>query len=329
MLGICDLVRMPKKIFNIRIKRAEIFIAVLIIVLLARSFFYQNIYDVIFNISVLFLVAGFSILFVVSAKEDARDHDVITDLNKKLEDSNAELKKLDEAKSEFISIASHQLRAPMTAIKGYVSLLSEGTFGKLSAGQMEALHKIFILCERIVVLIDDLLNLSRIESGKMWYDFENADLIKIAKDVVTEFSPQIEKKKLDLVMNDKFTGTMPEVMADPDKIRQVFINLINNAVQYTDKGGVEINFYKRTENNVDYAGVEVRDTGRGIDASDLDRIFVKFVRGERTRKSYTEGSGLGLYVAKKIVEDHKGKIYVKSDGPEKGSCFFVEIPVAK
>src|SRR3989338_5374864 len=220
---------MPKKIFNIRIKRAEIFIAVLIIVLLARSFFYQNIYDVIFNISVLFLVAGFSILFVVSAKEDARDHDVITDLNKKLEDSNAELKKLDEAKSEFISIASHQLRAPMTAIKGYVSLLSEGTFGKLSAGQMEALHKIFILCERIVVLIDDLLNLSRIESGKMWYDFENADLIKIAKDVVTEFSPQIEKKKLDLVMNDKFTGTMPEVMADPDKIRQVFINLINNA----------------------------------------------------------------------------------------------------
>lgn len=320
---------MPKKIFNTRITRADLFITLLNLVLLGKALLSQNFNDALFNYSTFLLTTGFGILLVYSIREEHVDHEKIAELNRRLEISNAELKKLDEAKSDFISIASHQLRAPMTAIKGYVSLFSEGIFGKLSAGQMEALHKIFVLCEKIVVMIDDLLNLSRIESGKMWYSFEIVDLIKVVGDVVTEFTPAIEKKKLGLALKDNFSGVMPAVKADPDKLRHVFINLINNAVQYTDKGGIEIGFYKTAHDKTDYAGVEIKDTGKGLDASDLERIFAKFVRGERTRKSYTEGSGLGLYVAKKIVEDHNGRIFAKSDGPDKGSSFFVEIPAVK
>ena len=121
----------------------------------------------------------------------------------------------------------------------------------------------------------------------------------------------------------------PYVLADVDKIHQVILNLLDNALRYTDRGGAEIRFYQTNIDEKPYLGMIVEDSGRGIDPEDLAHLFTKFTRSERTRKLYTEGSGLGLYVAKKVIEDHNGRIYATSGGVGKGSSFFVELPIVE
>jgi signal transduction histidine kinase len=240
-----------------------------------------------------------------------------------LQKAYEELKKLDDAKSEFISIASHQLRTPLTAIKGYISMILENTYGKLIVKMRGPLENVYASNERLLKLVNDLLNVSRIESGKLEFKQEKTSIEKIISGVVGDLTLQAGNKNLYL----KFEApkvSLPEITIDGEKIRQALLNIVDNAIKYTQKGGVTI---KVKTNNNKYC-VQITDTGEGMTQDEISGLFESFSRGKAGNKLWTEGSGLGLYVAKKFIEMHKGKIWTESEGKGKGSTFFIELPIA-
>ncbi len=240
-----------------------------------------------------------------------------------LKNANEELKKLDQAKSDFISIASHQLRTPLTVIKGYGSMMLEGSFGKMSEPIEENLQKIYDSNERLITLVEDLLNISRIESGRLQFNWEIGQLEEMVSSVVEELKPNATKKGLSFKYTAPATP-LPAVKLDKTKLRQVAINLIDNAIKYTEKGGLIVTLIKEA----DKLKFCVADTGMGISQEGLPNLFKKFSRGEQTSIIHTEGTGLGLYVGKMMVEAHGGNIWAESEGEKKGSKFCFEIPIS-
>lgn len=243
---------------------------------------------------------------------------------KSLREANIRLQQLDQAKSEFISLASHQLRTPLSAIKGYISMMIEGSWGKVSKEQKENLEKVYHSNERLINLVEDLLTVSRIESGRLEFSYSLTSLQELTESVIDELKPFVEKKNLYLKYN-KPKKPLPKVNIDQLKIRQVIQNLISNASQYTEQGGMTINLNSR-DNKVIFS---IQDTGIGISEEDKMTLFEKFSRGKGASKAYTEGTGLGLYLAAKLIQAHKGRIWVESKGKGKGSTFYFELPVGK
>ncbi|MFH0840488.1 MAG: ATP-binding protein [bacterium] len=235
--------------------------------------------------------------------------------------ANVELKKLDKAKSEFISIASHQLRTPLTVIKGYASMMLDGSFGEIDPKIRENIKKIFDSNERLIGLVEDLLNVSRIESGRLKFDFEKCQLEDIIASVVEELTPNVQAQGLYIKFKQP-TG-LPAMLIDKRKIRQVIMNMIDNSVKYTKLGGINLELTQHG----DVLHFCITDTGMGISPTDLPNLFKKFSRGEDTSIVHTEGTGLGLYVGKQMVEAHGGKIWAESEGNGKGSKFCFELPV--
>jgi signal transduction histidine kinase len=236
--------------------------------------------------------------------------------------ANERLKQLDAAKSEFISIASHQLRTPLTIIKGYISMMLEGNFGRLTKRELEPLKKVYLSNERLIRLVENLLNISRIESGRLQFVFQSMQIEGLVSDVVTELSGNAKKKGIKL--NLKMPRTpLPPVKADEEKLRQVVMNLIDNAIKYTDRGRVDV--------SVALVNGQVRvcvaDTGMGIAPEDLPNLFKKFSRGSGTSLVHTEGTGLGLFVARKMIEAHGGRIWAESKGEGQGAKFCFQLPV--
>ena len=230
--------------------------------------------------------------------------------------ANKKLKKLDAAKSEFISIASHQLRTPLTIIKGYISMMLEGAFGKLSQEELAPLEKVYESNERLIQLVENLLNISRIESGRLQFNFTTMQLEDIADSVTEEMAASAKKKGLRLDYKQP-SKLLPMVKIDEEKIRQVIINLIDNAIKYTKQGGITVKL-EQTGNNIQFC---VSDTGMGISQEDLSNLFKKFSRGKGVSTVHTEGTGLGLYVSKMMIEAHQGKVWCESEGEGRGSRF--------
>lgn len=242
-----------------------------------------------------------------------------------LREANAELKKLDEAKSEFISIASHQLRTPLTVIKGYASMILEGDMGKLPAGAIEdSMKKIYESNERLIALVEDLLNISRIESGRMKYDFVEENLESVVDSVIDELQMNAKAKNLYLKY-DKPTVPTSKIKLDKMKLRQVAMNIIDNALKYTPTGGVTVKLFEQGDRVL----MTVTDTGMGINPADLPHLFKKFTRGENSATVHTEGTGLGLYVGKMMIEEHGGTIRAESAGDNQGSTFTIELPLVR
>lgn len=241
---------------------------------------------------------------------------------KKLKKAYEELKVLDKAKSEFISMASHQLRTPLTILKGYVSMILEGDFGKISKKVKEKLFNIFQSNERLIRLVNELLNISRIELGKMELKEEVVQIENLIQSCCDEVKIQVEKKKLKLTWQ-KFKNPLPKIKVDPFKIRQVVLNLIDNALKYTKSGEIKI----KAEKINSFLQISIKDTGEGLAKEEQKNIFKGFVRGRAGVSCWTEGAGLGLYVAKKYLELYQGKIWAESEGIGKGSTFYIEIPI--
>ena len=243
---------------------------------------------------------------------------------RELRSANAELKKLDEAKSEFISIASHQLRTPLTVIKGYSSMMIEGSFGSIPDPIMLNIKKIFESNERLIALVEDLLNISRIESGRLQFNFEVCQLEDLVANVVEELKVNVDTKGLFLSFKPP-AKPLAKVKIDKAKIRQVIINIIDNAIKYTSVGGITVVVSQKD----DLVRFIVVDTGIGISHEDMPYLFKKFSRGEGISVVHTEGTGLGLYVGKMMVEEHGGRIWAQSEGDDKGATFGFELPIAK
>ncbi|MDD4304587.1 MAG: ATP-binding protein [Patescibacteria group bacterium] len=239
--------------------------------------------------------------------------------NMELKDANIHLKKLDQAKSEFLSIASHQLRTPLTGIKGYLSMIIEGDYGKVPDRLLKIIKEVFEAGDRMSRLVNVFLNVSRIESGRLKLDFSEVDIASVIDRCIKDLESNAKKKNIVLNFKDSRSDDKKDkkINADPDKLKDTILNLIDNAIKYTEKGSVVVEL-SNDKNNVI---VKIKDTGIGLSDSEIDRLFSKFSRGDDSAKINTDGSGLGLYIARKIVEAHDGKIWVESEGKGKGSTF--------
>lgn len=266
--------------------------------------------------------AVFGILLARSVKREIQRRQEMERLKNELETAYAKLKEIDQAKTDFLSMASHQLRSPLTVVKLGIGALLDGTFGDLKdKRQFDALNKMLESANRLINLIGDYLNVSRIELGKMQYNFQLADISKLAKDIVEEYQPRADVKKLKLSFSA--SKAIPQVKFDDEKMRHVITNLVDNAIKYTLKGSIKVQCDKKDKEIV----VSIKDTGLGLSVEDMQVVFQKFRRAQggnlrRREGEPIEGSGLGLHVAKMFVEKHGGRIWAESEGRGKGSTFF-------
>lgn len=224
---------------------------------------------------------------------------------------------------DFLALFSHQLRTPLSIIKGYVAMLLDGTFGKLDNAKKQAFEKIYVANERMVRLVNDFLDLPRIHVGTMTYNLERISLPELLSHAVAEARLQADIKQLPVAWLPP-SGKLPKVIADRENLLQVFSNILDNAIKYSNKGEIKIKLTRRGGSLV----VAISDQGIGILKGELPGLFNKFMRGHDLRKLYREGRGLGLYIARRIMEGHGGRIWAESRGRGKGSTFFVSLPIA-
>ena len=330
------------KAFDIKLIGAQALVIALVILVGSQFFFANNTTSMVLTGVTLALSLGFGYFLIRSVKLEVERKEQLQKMTDSLAQANDQLRILDNAKTEFISIASHQLRTPVTAIKGFASLLIEGSYGEVSSAVQGALEKVYISSERLANLIEDLLNVSRIESGRLTFEFANASVEKVLKELYENFLLIAKSKKLylDLKLPEI---PMPEIKMDAGKIRELISNFIDNALKYTEKGGATISAEMRESGAVidekgfvkegekaPYGGViriTVSDTGIGVPKEEIPFLFRKFSRGKDTSRLHVGGTGLGLFVGKAIADAHHGATWVESDGAGKGSRFIIEIPI--
>lgn len=237
---------------------------------------------------------------------------------------NSRLHQLDKLKDDFVSIASHELRTPMTAIRSYAWMALNRSDVTLSEKMKKYLQRTLVSTERLINLVNDMLNVSRIESGRL----EIAPVVLDLQNLIGEVLIEIDAKAKEKNLNVSMTKTqVPKVFADPNKVHQVLLNLLGNSLKFTkESGNITIEFL----NDGYFLEVSVKDDGVGISKEDLDRLFKKFSRLDNSyiAASSTGGTGLGLFICKSLVELMKGKIWVKSEGENKGSTFVFTLPIA-
>ena len=231
-------------------------------------------------------------------------------------------REVDKAKTEFVSLASHQLRTPLSAINWFAEMLISDEAGHLTKEQKKYLHEIYNGNQRMVSLVNALLDVSRIELGTLAIEPEPIYFEKISDSVISEQAQEIKKKKLKI--SKIYGNNLPKIKADPKLIRIVYQNLISNSIKYTPSGGT-ITISISTKGK--YLLSEVADTGYGIPKEEQDKIFTKLFRADNVREKVSDGTGLGLYIVKSIVEQSKGKIWFKSE-ENKGAKFYFTIPLA-
>lgn len=241
---------------------------------------------------------------------------------KELSEALEQIQQISKRKTDFISAVSHELRTPLTSIKGYASILLAGKLGDIPLAVKERLEKINHHSDDLTKLINDLLDIARIESGKVELTLESLELPDLTNDVLDLLNPQIKEKQLQVKLS--FPGPLAAVKADRHQLERVLINLLSNAIKFTPaSGSISIEARK-----VDGAlEVRISDTGIGIPAKDLGHMFEEFYRSENAINEQVKGTGLGLSLVKSIIAAHKGKIWVESQ-MNKGTTFTFTLPIA-
>ena len=235
--------------------------------------------------------------------------------------SNARLKRLDETKDEFLSMASHQLRTPLTSIKGYLSMMLEGDIGKTTPMQNKVLGEAYSSSERMVHLIHDFLNVSRLQTGKFMLELEQTDVARVIEEEVKSLGRVAKSRDMEIKFTNK-AGELSMVL-DDNKIRQVVMNYIDNAIYYSHPESViKVELLKQSDNVV----LKVKDTGIGVPKIEQAHLFGKFFRATNARKQRPDGTGVGLYLAKKVIVAHGGNVLFESK-PGKGSTFGFTLPI--
>ena len=245
----------------------------------------------------------------------------IDEATKELRFSNRQLQRLDEAKNEFISMASHQLRTPLTSIKGYLDMMLEGDLGKISPTQRAVLREAFSSSERMVRLINDFLNVSRLQTGKFTIDKQSVDIAQILRDEVSLLKVVADQRSVEMVL--KIDKKIPSLAVDSEKIRQVMLNMIDNAIYYSNPHKKVVITLKSSGKMIEFS---VKDSGIGVPKLEQANLFGKFFRGTNAKKRRPDGTGVGLFLAKKVILSHDGEMIFESE-EGKGSTFGFKLPV--
>ncbi|MFA7286109.1 MAG: HAMP domain-containing sensor histidine kinase [Patescibacteria group bacterium] len=230
---------------------------------------------------------------------------------------------ISQMKSEFISIAAHQLRTPLSAVKWTMKMLGDGDIGPLSQEQRDFLDRGYKVNERMIRLVGDLLNVARIEEGRFGYVFQATDMLDYLEKAIERFRVEAAAHGVSLAY-DKPNFTLPPLQIDPAKMELVLQNLIENAIKYSQPGGlIDVRVKKYT----DHAEITIEDHGVGVPKHQMHRLFTKFFRGDNVVRMQTEGSGLGLFIVKNIVKNHGGDIHAESD-EGKGTRMIFTLPLS-
>ena len=232
---------------------------------------------------------------------------------------------IDKAKTEFVSLASHQLRTPLSAVNWYAEMLLAGDAGALNEKQKKYLDEVYRSNQRMVELVNALLDVSSLELGTFVIELKSTDICKLTQDVIDEQKPQITTKKL--LFSFLCEKPILRMRVDPKHLRMVVQNILSNAIKYTPEGGkIVLSISSADKKNVLF---KISDTGYGIPKHQQDKIFTKLFRADNVRDKDTDGTGLGLYIVKSIVENFGGKVWFKSPGEERkgGTVFYVTLPL--
>ncbi len=248
---------------------------------------------------------------------------IVQNRTKQAVEASEEAKRISKKKSEFISAVSHELRTPLTSIKGYASILASGKLGDIPLAAIERIQKINTHSDNLVKLINDLLDISRIESGRVEMNLGKCNLSELVDNVVDILTPQLKEKNIHCIPD--ISEDVPEMMLDSTQMERVFINTIGNAIKFTPSGG---SITPKIYVDKDAVKIEIADTGIGISEEDLEKLFDEFYRVENKINQNVKGSGLGLALVKQIVEAYKGKTWITSK-LNKGTTIHLTLPLPK
>jgi signal transduction histidine kinase len=328
MVGSISYAMSVHRLWDFKLVATEFFIFFILFILLTEIFVAESNALRVFKFIIFLLVSLFSYFLIRGIIKEVESRERIERLAENLSAANKRLLELDVEKSDFVSIASHQLRTPLTVIKGYASMLLEGSFGQLPSGaSREAIDKIYQASQRLVLMIEDFLNISRIEKGEMVYNMARVDFKELVKEVIADLSSTIEGEQLKINFESP-TGGEFYITGDHLKLRQVVSNIVDNSIKYTPAGG-HITVRLSKDEQAGKVIFSVQDTGVGLTKEAMEKLFQKFSRAKGMSKLHTEGRGLGLYVAKQIVEAHGGEVKAFSSGKDQGSTFTVTLPDQK
>lgn len=268
------------------------------------------------------LIRGFTDI-VGLAVQNAELYSSLDERTRQLDLANERLKELDKLKDDFVSVASHELRTPMTAIKSYLWMALHKTKQELSPNLAKYLDRSYVSVERLISLVNDMLNISRIEGGRIALNLNETDLLGLANEVKEEVGARATEKHITVTVEQ---AKLPKVLCDKDKIHQVYLNLVGNSLKFTPENGkITLHFAIKDQ----FVEISVTDTGHGIAQEDLPRLFAKFGRLDNSYVAMAEssGTGLGLYISKSLIQLHKGEIFGTSKGIGKGSTFSFTLPI--
>ncbi len=240
---------------------------------------------------------------------------------KTTEDQIIQLKKLDKIKSNFLSVTSHELRTPMSVIKGYIQMMLKGNLGTISNEQKKALDIILQNSNRLDTLIQDILDISRLESGTMKFIPERTNVKNMVEQTIETMQSIADTKNIKI--NIRLEENTPDLIIDQERVKQVIVNLLNNAIKFSYDGSIITIIIRKTGN---YVLFEIQDFGRGIPKGKQDKIFEIFYQADSEKDRKFGGVGLGLAISRGIILAHGGNIWVESE-PEKGSTFRLTLPV--
>jgi len=310
--------------FNLKIILTETAVVIIDVILAVQIFTSKSAVEALLRIVFALIIFYGSLLLVRSVQEEIRHRQEVQRLGAELEKANLRLQELDKMKSEFLSVASHELNSPMSVIKGYLHMILKEGFGKVDKEAKTYLQHVYSKTDQLAKLVSDLLNVSRIEQGRVKIDIQPTDIIESIEFSVEDYAIKAKEKNLTLNLH-KPGISLPKVSADPDKLKEIMSNLLSNAIKYTKEGSVEVSVEKADSQ----IKVTVKDTGVGIPKEAQVNMFQKFYRVDNTWIREAGGTGLGLYITKGYLALMNGKIWFESEGENKGSTFYFTLPFAK
>ncbi len=309
------------QLFDLKIIATKFFVAILSIIFFARLFATSDVDTFLFELSIFLSTVFFGYLLIKSVNKEVEQREQLAKLNRRLKRSNIRLEELLKLKSEFVGIASHQLRTPLTVLRGLLDMQVNGDFNNLPEAKVKSLQMDMLKSAvRLNSLISDLMDMTKMEGG-ITLQIKEVNLCDLLSEITQQLSSNFKQKNLETSM--VCVNEIPPIEGDPKYLHEAFSNLIDNAEKYTQKGGISIRVRRVGPEVV----VKIVDTGIGLTAEDKAKLFKKFTRGERSTTIHTEGTGLGLYIVKRVIDAHNGQISFDSEGAGKGTTVTVTLPI--
>ncbi len=324
LLGFTAYAIVKRELFGIRVVLTTLLVSLIAILLSLDIFvFTTELISKLYKGLVLVVFLYFGYLLIMSVLKEIEMREKIKkayDIEKK---AREQIEELTEAKTQFIMATQHHLRTPLTSMIGFLDLLFGGTYGKVPVKIKQALLKFQSSTKRLIRVVDELLDISQFQLGKEVVSLEpGIDLLPILEEVVEEL--QFEAEYRDIYLKLQKIGKIPKIKADSEKLKVGLFNIVDNAIKYTRKGGVTVALQKVGAN----VQISVKDTGIGLDSEKAKVLFKSaFERGKEAKKVHSYGRGIGVYITGHIIKAHHGRIWAESEGEDKGSTFFIELPI--